>query len=56
MQNNRFKTYYGLLGTTPDATVEEIEEAHRQARAVYAEDSVAVYSLYSHDEKVEMLA
>ena len=56
MQNNSFKTYYELLGTTPDATVEEIEEAHRQARVLYSEDSVAVYSLYSHDERVEMLA
>ncbi len=56
MQNNRFKTYYGLLGTTPDATVEEIEEAHRQARVLYSEGSVAAYSLYSHDERVEMLA
>ncbi len=55
MQLNRTKTYYEFLGATPDATMGELEEAYRQACDLYAEESVAAYSLYSSEEKKEML-
>jgi capsular exopolysaccharide synthesis family protein len=55
MQLNRMKTYYEFLGATPDATMGELEQAYRQACDLYAEESVAAYSLYSSEEKNEML-
>ena len=51
MQHNNHKTYYELLGTIPDATTEEINEAYQQTCALYGEDSAAIYSLYSRDER-----
>lgn len=56
MEENSLKTYYDYLGISMDATAEEVEEAYRQKRSLYAADSVAVYSLYSKEEKAEMLA
>lgn len=49
------KNYYELLNITPEAGEQEIEEAYRCARAVYAEDSVAMYSLYSQEERESLL-
>src|SRR3989344_2379425 len=49
------KNYYELLDIAPEAGEQEIEEAYKCARAVYAEDSVALYSLYSQEERKSML-
>jgi len=49
------KNYYELLDIAPEAGEQEIEEAYKCARAVYAEDSVALYSLYSQEERESML-
>lgn len=49
------KTSYQLLGITPEATDQEIEEAFKKAKAVYAPDSLATYSLYSLKEKENLL-
>lgn len=45
------KNYYKLLDIEPDATTQEIEEAYERARAIYSKDSIALYSLYSHEER-----
>lgn len=44
-----------MLDIAPGATGQEIEEAYKRARAAYSEDSVAVYSLYSTEERETML-
>lgn len=49
------KNYYELLNVLPGATQQEIEEAYRRARAIYGEDSLASYSLYSQEERESML-
>jgi len=49
------KNYYELLNITPKAGELEIEEAYKSARAVYAEDSVAMYSLYTQEERESLL-
>src|SRR3990172_56046 len=49
------KNYYELLNITPEADEQEIEEAYKGAKAVYAEDSVALYSLYSQGERESIL-
>lgn len=49
------KNYYELLAITPEATDREIEEAYHKARSLYGQDSVAFYSLYSGEEREEML-
>lgn len=49
------KNYYELLAVTPGATDREIEEAYDQARSLYGQDSVAFYSLYSGEEREDML-
>ncbi|MBE9529478.1 MAG: polysaccharide biosynthesis tyrosine autokinase [Proteobacteria bacterium] len=45
------KNFYDLLDVMPDATAEEIDAAYKRAKATYGESSVALYSLYSDDEK-----
>lgn len=49
------KNYYELLAVTPGATDREIEEAYHKARSLYGQDSVAFYSLYSGEERGDML-
>lgn len=49
------KNYYELLDITPEAGEQEIEEAYRGASVAYSEDSVALYSLYSQEEKESIL-
>lgn len=49
------KNYYELLAVSHGATDREIEEAYQQARSLYGQDSVAFYSLYSVEEREEML-
>ncbi|MBI5286911.1 MAG: DnaJ domain-containing protein, partial [Deltaproteobacteria bacterium] len=55
MERRTEKNYYELLDITPGATNQEIEEAFRRAKTVYGEDSVALYSLYSSEERKTMM-
>ena len=49
------KNYYDLLDVPPDADQEEIDAAYERAKATYGADSVALYSLYSREEKDAIL-
>lgn len=40
------QTHYEILDLTRDVTAEQIERGYRLARATYAPDSIATYSLY----------
>jgi len=44
------QTHYEILEAPRDATPEQIERAYRVARATYAPDSLATYSLYDEAE------
>ncbi len=55
MKNNSEKNCCQILGIAPGAAEHEIEEAYRQAKKLYAPDSVASYSLFSSEEKEDML-
>src|SRR5574337_318921 len=55
MKEKKEKNYYEFLDVAPDATTEQIEEACRKAKDLYGGDSVAVYSLYTAEEKSELL-
>lgn len=43
-------THYEVLEVGPDAGPEELERAYRLARAAYAEDSLAVYSIFGEED------
>lgn len=45
------KDYYETLDLSPGATSAEVEEAYRRAMADFSEDSAAMYSLYTPEEK-----
>jgi flagellar biosynthesis protein FlhG len=53
-------THYEVLEVGPDAGPDELERAYRIARAAYAEDSLAVYSIFGEEdsaairERIEM--
>ncbi len=49
------KNYYDLLDVPHGADREDIDSAYKRARATYGEDSVALYSLYSREEKDAIL-
>jgi flagellar biosynthesis protein FlhG len=43
-------THYEVLEVEPEAGPEELERAYRLARAAYAEDSLALYSVFSEED------
>jgi flagellar biosynthesis protein FlhG len=43
-------THYEVLEVSSDASPEELERAYRLARSAYAEDSLAVYSVFSEQD------
>ncbi len=49
------KNYYEILDIPLDSTAEQIKDAYNRARAVYSEGSVAIYSLYTSEEREEKL-
>ena len=49
------KNYYEILEVSPDATIEEIKEGHTRAKNAYSEESLALYSIMSTDERSRML-
>ncbi len=52
----RHQTHYDLLEVAPWATQSEIAEAYHRARAAFAPDSLATYTLFSPEEAQLMLA
>lgn len=51
MRQKSEKTHYEALNVGQTATAAEIEDAYRKARDLYSGDSMALYSLYSPDER-----
>ena len=47
-------THYEVLEVGPDAGPEELERAYRLARAAYAEDSLALYSIFDEEESAAL--
>ncbi|MBZ0220436.1 MAG: polysaccharide biosynthesis tyrosine autokinase [Candidatus Methylomirabilis sp.] len=55
--NQRFKDdYYELLDIASGAATSEIEEAYKKALSDLSGDSVAIYSLYTPEEKEELIS
>ena len=48
--------YYAVLQITPNAGKDEIRNAYRKALALYDEESVATYALFSDDQRRRLLA
>ncbi|MEK6704950.1 MAG: helix-turn-helix domain-containing protein [Bdellovibrionota bacterium] len=55
MAFDNYRTYYEVLNITPDATPNEIKEAYIRAKSAYNKDSVALYTLISHEERESAL-
>lgn len=55
MRENGEKTHYEFLEIPSTAGKDEIEEAYRRTKELYGGDSMALYSLYSSEERQEKL-
>jgi len=55
MDNVEKLTYYELLEVPVDASFLEIRHAYRDALSIYDEDSLSTYSLFSDEERNELL-
>ena len=49
-------THYEILDLPPGASPLEIRQAYKRALEVYGEDSIVIYSLFSGEERKEILA
>ncbi len=49
-------TYYELLDLSPGATPFEIRQAYKVATGVYGEESIVIYSLFTDEERREILS
>ena len=49
------KNYYEILNISPGASRQEIEDAYIRDKSLYGSDSVALYSLYSSEERESMM-
>jgi curved DNA-binding protein CbpA len=49
-------THYEILDLLPAASPLEIRDAYKRALEVYSEDSIVIYSLFSGEERKEILA
>ena len=49
-------THYEILDLSTGATPPEIRQAYKRALEVYSEDSMVIYSLFSSEERKEILA
>jgi DnaJ-class molecular chaperone len=47
--------YYEILEIPLNASHFEIRQAYRDALSVYSEDSLATYSMFTHDERLDIL-
>ena len=48
--------YYTLLGISPNSSLEEVQVAYNEALSVYSTDSIATYSLYTEEERKQILS
>jgi DnaJ-class molecular chaperone len=55
MDNDEKLNYYELLEIPVDASFLEIRHAYRDALSIYDEDSLSTYSLFSDEERAELL-
>ncbi len=55
MRNLDGLNYYEILNIPADASFIEIKRAYRDALSIYGEDSLATYSLFSTDERANIL-
>lgn len=53
--NGGARSYYETLEVREDAATDEIERAYRKAKSLYSDESVALYSLYSGEERKQKL-
>lgn len=56
MEQKKEKTYYEILDVKATARSGEIENAYRKSRSLYDGDSMALYSLYSTEERADKLS
>lgn len=55
MEQKKEKTYYEILDVKSTAPSSEIEQAYIKSKSLYDGDSMALYSLYSAEERAEKL-
>ena len=55
MEQKKEKTYYEILNIRNTAPPGEIEQAYRKSKSLYSGESMALYSLYSPEERAEKL-
>jgi flagellar biosynthesis protein FlhG len=55
MKNLQNENYYELLELTPRATSDQIQQAYEHARKTFSEDSMAVYSLFTAEDRKQLL-
>jgi flagellar biosynthesis protein FlhG len=56
MKGIQEQTYYEVLEVSPTATVKEIQKAYERAKETFHADSLAVYSLFTEQEILEIQA
>ncbi|CAG1066045.1 Putative tyrosine-protein kinase YveL [uncultured bacterium] len=55
MEHKKEKTYYEILEVNSKAPMSEIEQAYRKSKSLYGGDSMALYSLYTPEERQDKL-
>ena len=55
MKNLHDENYYELLELTPRATPDQIQQAYEHAKKTFSEDSMAVYSLFTVEDRKQLL-
>jgi DnaJ-class molecular chaperone len=55
MKSFEAESYYDILRIHPDADLLEIKRAYRETRDIYQEDALATYSLFSDEQRSELL-
>ena len=55
MKNFSDENYYELLEVTPRATPDQIQRAYEHAKKTFSEDSLAVYSLFTTEDRKKLL-
>lgn len=48
------QTFYEILEVGPDAPAKEIQRAYEHAMETFHADSIAIYTLFSEDERIEL--
>jgi flagellar biosynthesis protein FlhG len=56
MKRIKEQTYYEILEVSPHATVKDVQSAYEHAKETYHRDSLAIYSLFSEEEVIEIQA